>query len=257
VPWSDVENRGDKFYRRGTNEELTRRIEKMSKRKGNVVNPTEIIKDYGADALRVYICFMGPLEADKPWQTNGLEGQHSWLKRAWRLFFDGDEDTPRPDDSAPSEVDLRTIHKAIKKVSADIPSLNLNTAVSALHIATRDLLESGCKSRAVLEPLAQLIAPFAPHLAEEVWEKALKKPAGISYVAWPKHDDKYAVDDTVAIAVQVNGKLRGEVQVPKDSEEAPVLAAAKALPGVQQHLEGKAMKRVVYVKNRLLNLVVG
>ncbi|MCC6807324.1 MAG: leucine--tRNA ligase [Deltaproteobacteria bacterium] len=256
VQWSDVETKGDKFFKKGTSEELVRKIEKMSKRKGNVVNPTEIIKDYGADALRVYICFMGPLEADKPWQTNGLEGQHSWLKRVWRLYFEGDEDTPRADDSPPSDAALKIVHKTIKKVSADIPSLNLNTAISALHVATRDLLEEGTKSRAVLEPLAQLLAPFAPHLAEELWEKALGKPAGISYVAWPKHDDRYAVDDTVAIAVQVNGKLRGEVQVPKDSEEAPVLAAAKALASVNAHLEGKTMKRVVYVKNRLLNLVV-
>jgi leucyl-tRNA synthetase len=256
VPWQEVEAKGDKFFRKGTSDELVRKVEKMSKRKGNVVNPTEIIKDYGADALRVYICFMGPLEADKPWQTNGLEGQHSWLKRVWRLFFEGDEDKPRVDDSEASEAALRVIHKTIKKVSGDIPSLNLNTAISALHVCTRDLQELECRSRAVLEPLAQLMAPFAPHLAEELWEKGLGKPAGVSYVAWPKHDDRYAIDDTVAIAVQVNGKLRGEVKLPKDSEEAPVLSAAKALESVSSHLDGKTIKRVIYVKNRLLNIVV-
>ncbi len=256
IPWSEVETRGDSFYKRGTNEELTRRIEKMSKRKGNVVNPTEIIAEYGADALRVYICFMGPLEADKPWQTNGLEGQANWLKRVWRLYFDGDDDTPRVVDGAASDEARRVIHKCIKKVGQDIESLNLNTAVSALHIATRDLAELGAYNREVLEPLAQLLAPFAPHVAEELWERGLGKSGGISFAPWPSFSDAYTVDAQVKVAVQVNGKLRGEVLVDKDADEATVFAAAQANAGVVPHIDGKAMKRVIYVKNRLLNLVV-
>jgi leucyl-tRNA synthetase len=238
---------------------LTRRIEKMSKRKGNVVNPTEIIAEYGADALRVYICFMGPLEADKPWQTNGLEGQHAWLKRAWKLFFEtteGQEDRPRVKDDAPTPEALRIIHKTIKKVTEDIPSLNLNTAVSALHVATRDLSALNATSRSVLEPLAQLIAPFAPHFAEELWAKALGRSGGISFVSWPKWNPEWVVDDNVTIAVQINGKRRAEVLVPKDAEEAAVLSAARALPELEGHLAGMAMRRVIFVKNRLLNLVV-
>jgi leucyl-tRNA synthetase len=256
VQYEDVEARGDKMYRKGTNDELVRKVEKMSKRKGNVVNPTEIIAEYGADALRVYICFMGPLEADKPWQTQGLEGQANWLKRVWRLFFEGDEDKPRVFDGEASVEARRIIHKCIKKVSEDIESLSLNTAISAMHIATRDLSEISATQREVLEPLAQLLAPFAPHFAEEMWSKALGREGGISFAPWPQWDEQYTVDAQVKIAVQVLGKLRGEVLVDKDADEATVLAAAQANVAVQPHIEGKTFKRVVFVKNRLLNLVV-
>ncbi|MEQ1502868.1 MAG: leucine--tRNA ligase [Myxococcota bacterium] len=256
VPEAEVEERGGKWFRRGTDHELTARIEKMSKRKGNVVNPDDVIVRFGADAMRVYICFMGPIDAEKPWQTLGLEGQHAFLRRVWRLYFEGDDDAQRVDDSAPSVDSLRTLHKAVAKVTADIEALSLNTAISALHVATRDLTQQGCRSRAVLEPLCQLVAPFAPHFGEEVWARGLGRAGGISYVPWPVADPRYTKDDTVTIGVQVLGKTRGEVQLAVDADEATALAAARAEPAVAKFLEGKELVKVIYKAGKILNLVV-
>lgn len=257
VPESDVEDRGEgKFVQKSTGRELVARIEKMSKRKGNVVNPDDVIQRYGTDAMRVYICFMGPLEADKPWQTNGLEGQFGWLKRAWRLYFEGDEDKVRVTDAAPGQGELKILHKTIKKVTEDIEAYAFNTAISALHVAVRDLAGLGCTSRQILAPLAQLIAPFAPHFAEEVWARGVGKAAGISYVPWPVHDEALAKDDVITMGVQVLGKTRGEILIPPDADEATAVAAARACPPVAKLLEGKTLARVIYKPGRILNLIV-
>jgi leucyl-tRNA synthetase len=238
---------------------VNRRFEKMSKRYGNVVNPDEVIRDYGADALRVYLCFLGPLESDKPWQTSGLESQHNWLKRVWRIFFEGDDDAPRVTDDAADEADLRTVHKAIKKVTRDIETLNLNTAISALHVATRDLLASGARARAVLEPLAQIINPFAPHLAEELWTRALGHPVapgGVSYAPWPVAEERYATDALITIGVQVNGKTVGTVDLPREADEDLAVRTAQATPGVARACDGKAVTKVIYKAGKILNLIV-
>jgi leucyl-tRNA synthetase len=256
VEWKDVEEREGKYYRRGTEIELVQRVEKMSKRKKNVVNPDEVIQQFGADAMRVYICFLGPLDQDKPWAGHGIEGQFGFLKRFWRVFFEGDEDEPRVDDSEPNEEALRVIHKAIKKVTEDIEKLHLNTAISALHVASRDLTQLGTKSRKVLEPLAQLIQPFAPHIAEEIWAKGLGHEDGISFVPWPKHDERYAKDDLINMGVQVLGKTRGEISIPPNADEATAVAAAKVNPDVTRHLEGKTIVKVVYKAGKILNFVV-
>jgi leucyl-tRNA synthetase len=258
VLWKDVEEREGKFYKKGTDIELVGRVEKMSKRKKNVVNPDEVVKEYGADALRVYLCFLGPLDQDKPWAPQGIEAQWSWLKRFWRVFFEGDEDKPRVDagDVAPSEAELRVIHKAIKKVTEDIEKLHLNTAISALHVATRDLTQLGTRSPQVLEPLAQLIQPFAPHIAEEIWARGLGREGGISYVPWPKHEERYAQDDLIAMGVQVLGKTRGEIMLAPDADEATALAAAKSSPDVLRHIEGKSITRVIYKPGKILNIIV-
>lgn len=256
VPQADVDERDGKAFHKVSGEELTWRIEKMSKRKGNVVNPDDVIQTYGTDAMRVYICFMGPLEADKPWQTNGLEGQYAWLKRAWRLYFEGDEDTPRATDAAPTAAELKVLHKTIKKVSEDIEAYAFNTAISALHVAVRELVAAGTTSRAVLAPLAQLIAPFAPHFAEEAWARGLGHSGGISYVAWPTWDEAHARDDVITMGVQVLGKTRGEIQLAPDADEATAVALALACPPVAKLLEGKALTRVVYKPGRILNLIV-
>ncbi|MBI4820953.1 MAG: leucine--tRNA ligase [Deltaproteobacteria bacterium] len=255
VPQEDVEEREGQSYRKGTDAPLTVHVEKMSKRKGNVVNPDDVIARFGTDAMRVYICFMGPLDADKPWQTQGLEGQFSWLRRTWRLYFD-ENDQSRVTDVAPTEAELRVIHKAIKKVAHDIESLDLNTAISALHVATRDLLQLGTTSRVALEPLAQLVAPFAPHFAEEVWSKGLGKSGGISFVPWPTHDPKWSEEDTVRMGVQILGKTRGEIEVSKTADEATAVAEAKANPDVARYLAGKEITRVVYKAGRILNFIV-
>jgi leucyl-tRNA synthetase len=250
----DVEERDGKFYRRGTNEPLTQHVDKMSKRYGNVVNPDDVVREHGADALRIYICFMGPLDADKPWQTNGLEGQYNFLKRAWRLFFEAD-DRPRVDDSTATLEQRRILHKTIKKVTHDIESLDLNTAISALHIATRDLLETQTRAREILEPLAQLFAPFAPHFAEEVWAHGLGKHDGISFVPWPRHDDALAADDTITIGVQVGGKTYGSIEIARDADEATAVALAQAVPQVQRQLAGKTIVKVIYKAGRIVNLI--
>jgi leucyl-tRNA synthetase len=254
VPQSEVEERNGKHYRSGTNTELTTRVEKMSKRKGNVINPDDIIKSYGADALRVYICFMGPLESDKPWQTNGIEGQFNWLKRVWRLYYDA-EGAPRATDVQPTDQELKVIHKVIKKVTLDIEGLAFNTAISALHIATRELTQLSCQSRTVLRWLAQILAPFAPHLGEELWASGLGNAGSISLVEWPAFDDAYAVDEQVTIGVQVLGKTRGQITLPLDADQETAVAAAMAQEGITRHLEGKNLVRIIYLPGRILNLI--
>jgi leucyl-tRNA synthetase len=237
--------------------EVAVRFEKMSKRKGNVVNPDDVIREYGADALRVYLCFLTPLESDKPWQSEQLAAQRKWLERVWRLFFDAD-DNARVLEAEPTEEALRVVHKAVAKVTEDIEALSLNTAVSALHVATRDLAQQGAYHRALLEPLARLLAPFAPHLAEELWTRGLghrATPGGLAYEPWPVADPRYTVDDTVVIGVQVNGKTAGTVSLAVDAPEANAVEAARAVVGVARHLDGKTIVKVIYKAGKILNLI--
>ncbi|MBL8601308.1 MAG: leucine--tRNA ligase [Myxococcales bacterium] len=238
--------------------EVEASFEKMSKRKGNVVNPDDVIAQHGADALRVYLCFLTPLEADKPWQTEQLVAQRKWLERVWRLYFEGDDDAPRATDEAPSDEALRALHRAVDKVTRDIENLSMNTAISALHVATRDLAQSGTRARAVLAPLAQLLAPFAPHLAEELWCRGLgfeATPHGIAQVAWPAADPRYLTDDAVTIGVQVNGKTAGTVTLALDADETAAVDAARAVASVARHLEGKTLSKVIYKAGKILNLI--
>jgi leucyl-tRNA synthetase len=234
------------------------RWEKMSKRKGNVVNPDDIIDVYGVDALRVYLCFLTPLESDKPWQTSQLEAQHDWLKRVWRLYFEGDEDTQRVTDAAPTAEESKVLHRAIDKVTRDIEAMSLNTAISALHVATRDLARLGARSREVLGPLAQLMAPFAPHLAETLWTRGAGNavtPGGVAYAPWPAADAKWLIDDTVTIGVQVNGKTVTTVELALDADEATAVAAAQAIDAVARQLAGKTIAKVIYKGGKILNLI--
>ena len=238
---------------------VNRRFEKMSKRYGNVVNPDEVIREFGADALRVYLCFLGPLESDKPWQTSGLESQHQWLKRVWRIYFEGDDDAPRVRDIPATEEELRVVHKAVHKVTHDIEAMSFNTAISALHVATRELLSLGTRARAALEPLAQVLAPFAPHLGEELWTRALGHPVtreGVAYHPWPVAEDRYVTDALVTIGVQVNGKTVGTVDLARDADEASAVEGARAVPGVIRAMEGKSLAKVIYKAGRILNLIV-
>ncbi len=250
---------GEGWVHAETGEELTLRQAKMSKRSGNAVNPDDVVRAYGADALRVYLCFMGPVESDKPWQTTGLEAQFNWLKRAWRLYFEGDEDAVRVTDVHATDEELRVLHRAIKKVTEDIDAMALNTAVSALHVATRDLGALGTRARSVLEALAQLIAPFAPHFAEEVWARGLGhslEDGGITFVPWPGCEERWVADDTVTLGVQVNGKTHGTVVLMPDADEDTAMAAALAVPTIARHIEGRTIVRVIYKAGRILNVVV-
>lgn len=254
VPWDEVEEREGGFYRKDTGEALEQRIEKMSKRKGNVVNPDEVVRTQGADAMRVYICFLGPHDQDKPWAPSGIEAQRKFLERFWRLFHEGDE--VRINEGAPGEAALRILHRAIAKVDEDIERLAFNTAISALHVAVKELGGASVRNRGILEPLTRLLAPFAPHLAEELWAKALGHEGGISYAPWPQADPRYLVEDSIKMGVQVLGKTRGEIQIAPDAPEDEALAAAKSEASVARHLEGKTLVKVIYKPGKILNLVV-
>jgi leucyl-tRNA synthetase len=255
VPFAQVEARDGTYYRQGTTDVLVQRSEKMSKRKGNVVNPDDVIRQHGADAMRVYLCFLGPLKDDKPWSPQGIEAQFNWLARVWRVVFDA-TDAPRADASEPSDAALRVIHKAIRKVTEDIDRLQLNTAISALHVATRDLTALGARSRAVLEPFVQLVQPFAPHLAEELWSAGLGHSGGISFVPWPVADPRYTLDDVIAIGVQVAGKTRGEIRIAPDASQETAVAAAQASADVAPYLAGRTITRVIYKPGKILNLII-
>lgn len=205
--------------------------------------------------MRVYLCFLGPLDQDKPWAPQGIRSQHDFLKRFWRLYFDGPDDTVKVTDAEPTEAEKKVLHKTIKKVSEDIEKLALNTAISALHIATKEFTSAKTVARSILEPLCQLIHPFAPHVAEQIWKQALGHADGISYAAWPQYDEALATDDTIRMGVQIMGKTRGEVEIAKDADEATAVAAAKAVDAVARHLEGKTIVRVIYKPGRILNLI--
>ncbi len=230
--------------------------EKMSKSRGNVVNPDDVIEAHGADAMRLYEMFMGPLEATKPWSTSGVEGVRRFLERVWRLAVDEETDALVVSDDAPSREALRALHKTIKKVTEDIEGMRFNTAIAAMMELVNLLTKNGERPRAVVEPLVQLLAPFAPHLGEELWAR-LGHEGGISYVDWPAYDEALTVDDTITYAVQVNGKVRGQIELAKDVAKDDALAQAQALDNVQRFLEGKTLRRAIFVPGRMINFVVG
>jgi leucyl-tRNA synthetase len=229
--------------------------EKMSKARGNVVNPDDVVRQHGADALRLYEMFMGPLEQVKPWQTSGIEGVRKFLDRTWNV-------ATGPVSADPADYDLesrRLVHKTIKKVTSDIESLHFNTAVSAMMILVRHL---GSLPRAPVEAvkaLTLILSPFAPHLSEELWHRlhASSTPQSLAYVRWPEFDPELVVDQVVEIGVQVNGKLRGTITLAVDADEATAREAALADPRIAMHLEGKTLKKVIYVKAKILNFIVG
>jgi leucyl-tRNA synthetase len=227
--------------------------EKMAKSRGNVVNPDDVVREFGADALRLYEMFMGPLEQVKPWQTSGLQGVRRFLERVHALAMG-------PLDDAVDAENERLVHKTIRKVTQDIESLRFNTAISAMMILTRKLAEKQPASRPGVRALVLLLAPFAPHLAEELWQKvegesrALKT---LAYEPWPSYDEALCRDEIVEIAVQVNGKVRGRIQLAPDASEEEARRAALAEPNVATHLAGKSLKKFVYVPGKIANLLVG
>ncbi len=228
--------------------------EKMSKSRGNVINPDEMRERYGADALRCYILFMGPMDRDKPWNESGIEGISRFLDRVWRICTDG-EGRLQVDDSEPSEELNRLLHKTIKKVGEDIESLNFNTAISALMILLNELYRSGKRPKKVLKPMIQLMAPFAPHLAEEIWS-LMGEEGLVSLAPWPEYDSNLTEDSVVTIGVQVNGKSRGTIDIAKDAPEEAAVAKATELESVRNALGGKPIGKVIYKPGRILNLIV-
>jgi leucyl-tRNA synthetase len=257
--------------------------QKMSKARGNVVNPDEIVATYGADALRLYEMFMGPLEMTKPWNTKGVEGVYRFLGRVWRLFVDEQSETEfeqnlTADPHAGAEVlekiklashlqavtptsaQLKALHACIKKVTEDMEGLRFNTAISALMVFINEAMTWDVKPISVLRDFLILLQPLAPHLAEELWQKLLHPQASaipLAYSPWPGFDPARLVEDTLEIPIQVNGKLRGVITVPANISQTDLEASAKASEKVKQFTEGKTIKKIIVVPRKLVNLIVG
>ena len=229
-----------------------REVEKMSKSKYNVVNPDDICEQYGADTLRLYEMFLGPLEQAKPWNTAGISGVYNFLRKLWRLYF-SDSGWQVTNETPTAEM-LKALHKTIKKVNEDIQSFSFNTSVSQFMICVNELSSLKCHHKAILEPLAVLMAPFAPHIAEELW-KRLGNTESVTYAPYPVHEDKYLQEDSKEYPVSFNGKVRFKRAFPTDMPIAEIEQAILADPQTAEQLQGKAPKKVIVVPNRIINVV--
>ena len=231
--------------------------DKMSKSRGNVVNPDDVIAAQGTDSLRLYLMFLGPLERDKPWNTKGIEGVRRFLERVWRLYCDNETDAllPAVQDVAPTEASLRILHKTIDAVTTMTEDLRFNTAISQMMVFVNEMTSMETRPRAVLEPFVLLLSPYAPHMAEELWAK-LGHEGTVAYAPWPAADEKYLVEDLVTIAVQVNGKVREQLQVPADIDAEAIKELATASEKVQTWVGDKNIAKVIYVPGKLVSVVV-
>jgi leucyl-tRNA synthetase len=230
--------------------------QKMSKSLGNVVNPDDVVKEYGADSLRLFEMFMGPLEDTKPWSTRGVEGVHRFLNRVWRMMLDEEGNIlPAIADVPFTDAQERFLHQSIKKVTQDIEGLDFNTAISQMMIFVNEFLNADPKPFKAMETFVLLLGPFAPHLAEELWSK-LGHAQSLAYAPWPAYDEAKTRESTVEIVVQVNGKVRGKISTPPGTADDVVRDLAMREEGVQRHLEGKTIKKAVVVKDRLVSFVV-
>ena len=228
--------------------------EKMSKSKYNVVNPDDIVAQYGADTFRIYEMFLGPIEASKPWDTQGIEGVHRFLKKLWRLYFNEAGDW-LPQDVPGAEADLRSIHKTIRKIGIDIEHFGFNTCVSQFMICVNELSASKCRSRDVLEALVVILAPFAPHVAEELWHR-FGHESSVVLAPFPDYDEHYLIEMTKMYPVAINGKTRAEMAFELDASQSSIEKAVLADDTIVKWLEGKAPKKIIFVKGRMINIVV-
>ncbi|CAM4350000.1 leucine--tRNA ligase [Saccharibacillus endophyticus] len=229
--------------------------EKMSKSRGNVINPDEIVNEFGADTLRIYEMFMGPLEATKPWNTNGVEGSHRFLSRVYRMFVDDNGSlSAKISDTAGTDEFKRTWHKTIKKVTEDMEALRFNTAISQLMIFTNDAYKQEELPRQAMQDFIQLLSPLAPHIAEELWEK-IGRTDSLTYAAWPQFDEAWTTESEVEIVIQVNGKIAQRANVQKDWDAKALEDHAMSLENVQNALAGKTIRKVIAVPGKLVNIV--
>ena len=228
-------------------------VEKMSKSMFNVVNPDTIVERYGADTLRLYEMFLGPLEQSKPWDTNGIDGVHRFLKKFWGLYTEGEEFCTT--DDAPTAEELKTLHKTIKKITYDIENFSFNTSVSAFMICVNELTSTKCRKRAILEPLAILIAPYAPHIAEEVWA-AMGHETSICDAEFPVCNEAYLVESNTKYPISFNGKVRFTMELPADMSKEDVEKIVLSNEQTAKYLDGKAPKKVIVVPNKIVNIVM-
>jgi leucyl-tRNA synthetase len=247
----DIELRGDDAFVKATGEKLTVSVEKMAKSKMNGVNPDDVVRDYGADVMRLYEMFMGEFELPKPWDPRAIEGVNRFLKRVWRLVEEWDPARAPADD--PHKV---VRHKTIKRVSVDLERMQFNTAIAAMMEYVNEMTGAGggTASREDLTTLVKLVGPYAPHLGDEAWER-LGERGFLLQAAWPTWEEALTVDATATIAVQIDGKVRGTVDVARDASEAQARAAALAVPNVVKHLEGRTVKKFIYKPGRIIGFV--
>ena len=231
-------------------------VEKMSKSMFNVVNPDTIVRNYGADTLRMYEMFLGPVEQSKPWDTNGIDGVHRFLKKFWTLFYGRDDDGILVDDEQPSAEELKSIHKLIKKVTYDIEHFSYNTSVSAFMICVNELTSLKCHKRSVLEPLVVLISPFAPHVAEELWEAMGHSGSSVCDAQWPEYNEAYLAEQTVNYTISFNGKARFNMSFPVDATPKDIEAAALADERASKWTAGKQLVKVIVVPKKIVNIVL-
>ena len=257
---SVVDKKGDFFvWKDNPSIRIEAKAFKMSKSRGNVINPDDIVKDYGADALRLYEMFMGPLEQEKPWNMKGVEGVHRFLGRVWRLVTDDNREeislNPSLVDSEPGSEQLRVLHEAIGKVTEDIEKMRFNTAISAMMIFLDAAMKWESVPRGVIEPFLLLLSPFAPHISEELWS-LLGHESSLANEPWPEFDPELVKTDSINVVVQVNGKKRATISVPAEADKDTVLALARDDNNVARFLEGKQIRKEIYVPGKLGSLVV-
>ena len=228
-------------------------VEKMSKSMYNVVNPDDIIEEFGADTLRLYEMFLGPLEAHKPWDTQGIDGVFKFLKKFWRLYVNDDKLIIT--DEEPTKEELKTLHKTIKKIESDIENFSFNTSIPAFMICTNELTGLKCSKRAILEPLVITIAPFAPHIAEELWHK-LGHADSVTTAVFPEWNEKFLVEDSFEYPVSFNGKVRFKLALSLAADHAEIEAAVKAAPETAKYLDGKEIRKMIIVPKKIVNIVV-
>jgi leucyl-tRNA synthetase len=230
-------------------------VEKMSKSKFNVVNPDDLIARYGADTLRMYEMFLGPLEQSKPWNTNGIEGVFKFLRKFWRLFHN-DAWEFKVSDNEPTKAELKSLHKIIRKVEEDVERFSFNTSVSSFMIAINELTDLKCNNKSILQDLVIVLSPYAPHICEELWVQLGNEAGTLSYAAYPKFNPSYLVEDEFAYPVSINGKTKMNLNISLSLDPAAIEAFALANADVQRYLDGKTPKKVIVVKGRIINMVV-
>ncbi|HEY0896469.1 MAG TPA: class I tRNA ligase family protein, partial [Sphingobacteriaceae bacterium] len=230
-------------------------VEKMSKSKFNVVNPDDIIERYGADTLRLYEMFLGPLEQSKPWNTNGIEGVFKFLRKFWKLFHD-DQLRFAVTDEEPTPAELKALHKIIKKVEEDIERFSFNTSVSSFMICVNELTDLKCNKRRILQDLVIVLQPYAPHITEELWTLLGNAPGTLSFTPYPKFVPEYLVENEFAYPISVNGKMRMNLNIALSLDIPEIEQLVLGNQDVQRYLDGKTPKKVIVVKGRIVNIVV-
>ncbi|HVC97995.1 MAG TPA: class I tRNA ligase family protein, partial [Pirellulales bacterium] len=235
------------------------RAHKMSKSRGNVINPDQVVAEYGADSLRLFEMFMGPLEATKPWSTEGVNGVRGFLDRVWRMIVNERAETVELNAAVkavePTAEQNRVLHRTIREVTRDIEKLSFNTAIAKMMECTNFFFKADPRPKVAMEGLTQVLSPFAPHMCEELW-RVLGHAESLAYEPWPAFDESAIKEDTVEVPVQINGKVRGRVVVPAGADQATLEAAARSDEKVAAQLEGKTVVKAIVVPGRMVNFVV-